>query len=123
MGTQLQRSPCYEGFQSSGVCYKMSTNTQKLRVLRSRTDHDLFALVQRELDRGLALVDVAASRNSPLYTQAEKAFRTATALFPRISGVSQDDRLRIEGTVKELRSRLDQVRLYANVRPFSAVAS
>ena len=98
----------------------MSTNTQKLRVLRSRTDHDLLALVRRELDRGFALVDVAASRNSPLFTQAEKALSTATALLPRISGLSQDDRLSSEETLKGLRSRLDQVPAYANVRPYPA---
>ena len=36
----------------------MSSNTQKLRVLRARTDHDLLVLIDRELDRGFALVDV-----------------------------------------------------------------
>ena len=60
----------------------MSTNTKKLRVLRSRTDHDLLVLVQREIDRGLALVDVATTRNSPLFAQAEKAFATAQTMFP-----------------------------------------
>ena len=97
----------------------MSTNTQKLRVLRSRTDHDLLVIVNRELDRGLALVQ-AASRNSPLFTKAEKAFTTATALLPRIDGSSQGDRLLIELKVAELRSRLAQVPMYANRRSFPA---
>lgn len=98
----------------------MSERTQKLVALRSRTDHDLIVLVQRELDHGLALVDVAASRNSPLFTQAVKALATAKALLPRITGLSEDDRLRIEGRVKELRSRLERAPLYANVRAYPA---
>jgi len=87
----------------------MSDRTRKLVSIRHRTDHDLLILVSREIDRGFALVDVAASRNSPLFTQAEKEFSTATALVPRIAGLSEGDRLRIEGKVKELRSRLDQI--------------
>ena len=73
----------------------MSTNTQKLRVLRSRTDHDLLVVVNRELDRGFAVVEVAASRNSTLFTQAQKAFTTAAALLSRIAGLSADDRMRL----------------------------
>jgi hypothetical protein len=87
----------------------MSTNTKKLRVLRSRTDHDLLVLVQRDLDRGFTLVDVATTRSSPLFAHAEKAYQAAATLLPRISALSEDDRLRIEGRVKQLRSRLDQV--------------
>ncbi len=98
----------------------MSTNTQKLRVLRSRTDHDLLILVGKELDRGFALVDVAPTRNSPLFAQAVKAHGTATSMLPRISGLSQDERSRIEARLKELRSRLDQVPAYANLRSYPA---
>jgi hypothetical protein len=98
----------------------MPTNTQKLRALRSRTDADLLVLVNRELDRGFALVDVATSKNSPLFAQAIKAHQTATALLPRIAGLSQDDRLRIEANMTELRSRLDRMPMYANLRSFPA---
>ncbi len=102
----------------------MSTNTQKLRVLRARTDFDLVALVQRELDRAMNLLNAASTRQSPLYAQAVKAHCTAAALLPRIAGLSQDDRLRIEGKAAELRSRLDLVPVYANVGSYcSAVAS
>ncbi len=93
----------------------MSTNTQKLRVLRARTDSDLVVLVQRELDRGLAAVELATTKSSQIYAQAVKALDTATTLLPRISGLSDDDRLRIDGKVTELRSRLDQVPVYVNV--------
>jgi hypothetical protein len=80
----------------------------------------LLVLVSRDLDRGFALVDVATSRNSPLFAQAEKAIATATAMLPRISDVSQSDRVQIEARVNELRSRLDQIPVYANVRPYPA---
>ena len=87
----------------------MSDRTRKLVSIRHRTDHDLIVLVSRELDRGLALVDVAATRTSPLFAQAEKAFDTARAILPRISDLSEGDRLRLESSVKELRSRIDEV--------------
>ena len=98
----------------------MSSNTQKLRVIRSRTDHDLLILVQRELDRGFALVDVVTSRKSPLFAKADKVYREATAMLPRISGLSQGDWLHIDSRLKELKSRLDHVPEYANVRAYPA---
>lgn len=101
----------------------MSSNTQKLRVIRSRTDHDLLILIQRELDRGLALADVATSRSSPLFTAASKAYHAATAMLPGISGLSQDDRLHIDAKQEELRSRLDRVPAYAEIRPYLTFAS
>ncbi len=98
----------------------MSSNTQKLRVLRARTDHDLLVVVRLEIDRGLALVDAATTRYSPVFTQAEKALSTATMLLPRITGLSAVDRLRIEAKAAELGSRLAQVPVYANLRSFPA---
>ena len=99
----------------------MGERTRKLLTLRARTDHDLLVLVNRELDRGSALVDAATTRNSPLFAQAEKAFATATAMLPRIAGLSADDRQRIEAKVEQLRSRLDEVPAYANVRSVPGV--
>jgi hypothetical protein len=87
----------------------MSDRTRKLVSIRHRTDHDLIVLVSRELDRGLALVDVATTRTSPLFAQAEKAYHTVEAILPRISDLSEEDRLHLESRLKELRSRLDQV--------------
>ncbi|HLK66628.1 MAG TPA: hypothetical protein VKU19_24505 [Bryobacteraceae bacterium] len=100
----------------------MSSNTQKLRVIRSRTDHDLLILIQRELDRGFALVDSAISRNSALFALAQKSQETALSLLPKICGISDQDRLRIETSLRELQFRLDRVPVYANL-PFTAVAS
>jgi hypothetical protein len=98
----------------------MSDRTKKLVSLRARTNYDLLVLVQRELDRGFALADVAASRNSPHFARAEKGYATVQAMLPKIAGMSQGDRGQIEARVKELRSRLDQIRDYANVRPYPA---
>jgi hypothetical protein len=75
----------------------------------------LLVLVSRELDRGFALVDVATTRTSPLFAQAEKAYDTARAISPRISDLSEGDRLHLESRLKELRVRLDQVATFARV--------
>ncbi len=60
----------------------MSSNTQKLRFLRARTDMDLTVLVQRELDRGLALVEVAATRNSPVFARRLERMTRRQRCFP-----------------------------------------
>jgi hypothetical protein len=77
-------------------------------------------LVSRELDRGFALVDVATTRTSPLFAQAEKAYDTARAILPRIADLSEGDRLHLESRLKELRVRLDQVATFARVERYSA---
>jgi len=102
----------------------MSERTQKLIALRTRTDNDLLVLVNRELDRGFALVDAAITRNSLSFAPAERACNTASAMLPRISGLSPDDRLRMERKLAELRSRLERVPAYANAGSFpTSVAS
>ena len=98
----------------------MSDRTRKLISIRHRTDHDLLILVSRELDRGFALLDVATTRTSPLFAQAEKAYNTATAILPRISGINQGDRLHIESGLKELRSQLDHLPTFAKVERYTA---
>src|SRR5690349_9204841 len=98
----------------------MSSNTQKLRILKARTDHDLLILVKHEIDHALTLVDVASTRKSLSFAQAQKTLATATALLPMIAGISDGDRQRIDAQVEELRSRLDQVPVYASLRAFPA---
>jgi hypothetical protein len=98
----------------------MSDRTRKLVSIRNKTDHDLLILVQRELDRGLALVAVATTRTSPLFAQAEKAYHTVRAILPRISDLNEDDRLHLESRLKGLRSRLDQVPAFARVERYTA---
>jgi hypothetical protein len=41
-------------------------------------------------------------------------------MLPRIAVLSADDRQRIEAKVQQLRSRLNEVPAYANVRPYPA---
>jgi hypothetical protein len=84
----------------------------------------LLILVSRELDRGFALVDVATTRTSPLFGQAEEAHETARTILPRISDLTEGDRRHLELRLKELRVRLDQVATFAKVeRCTAAVAS
>ena len=102
----------------------MSDRTRKLVSIRHRTDHDLLVLVSRELDRAFALLDVATTRTSPLFVQAVRAYDTARTIAPRISGMSEGDRLHFESRLKELRVRLDQVPTFARVeRYLASVAS
>jgi hypothetical protein len=101
----------------------MSDRTRKLISIRHRTDHDLLILVSRELDRGFALVDVATTRTSPLFAQAEKSYDTASAILPRISDLGEGDRRHLESRLKELRVRLDQVATFARVERYTAAVA
>jgi len=101
----------------------MSSNTQKLRIIRSRTDRDLLVLAQHELDRGCTLVNLATSNNSPLFAQAVKAHDSAAAMLREISGLTDSDRRQLESRVNALRSRLDAVPAYANLRGYQASAA
>ena len=96
----------------------MSDRTRKLVAIRARTDHDLVVLVGRELDRGFTLVDVATSRNSPLFGQAVKAHDAAVAWLERVSSLEPGERQRMEERVKQLRRRLDEVPANAAVRAY-----
>ena len=100
----------------------MSERTQKLVSIRHHTDHDLQVLVSRELDRAFALLDVATTRTSPLFAQAEKTHETARTILPRIAHLTGGDRLHLDSRLKELRVRLDQVPTFARVY-MAAVAS
>ena len=98
----------------------MSERTRKLVSIRHRTDHDLLVLVSRDLDRGFALLDVATTRTSPLVAQAEKVYDTARAILPRISDLTEGDRLHLESRLKELRVRLDQVPTFVRLDRYPA---
>ncbi|HEY2016224.1 MAG TPA: hypothetical protein VGH38_22125 [Bryobacteraceae bacterium] len=98
----------------------MSSQTRKLSVIHARTDHDLLVLINRELDRAFALLDAAASRNSPLFTQAERSSATAKQLLPRICHLSEDDRVRVETRLKDLRARLERAPGVSKLQSFPA---
>ncbi len=96
----------------------MGERTRKLLTLRARTDHDLLVIVNRDLDRALNFADRVTIRGSSIFAQAEKALATATAMLPRIAGISADDRGRIQVKVDQLRSRLLEIPASANVWPY-----
>jgi hypothetical protein len=54
-----------------------------------KTDRDPLVLVRRELDRGLALADVATTNRSPLYGQAESTYTMVKALVPGIASLTE----------------------------------
>ena len=98
----------------------MASNVQKLRALRARTDHELLLLLRRELDRALALVDTATTRDSPSFTQAAQMFTAARVLVGTISAFMNGDRLRIERKLNALLSRLEEVPAYRTVWPYAS---
>ena len=86
----------------------MSRESKRVE-LRRKTDRDLVNLVRRELERGLTLADLAATKESALYAQAERVYQTAKAWLPLVSGLNRHQRGELESRLKELRSVLDQV--------------
>lgn len=84
----------------------------KLAELQAKTDQDLVRIIDGELDRGLALASVAASRRSVFSAQAEGVYNRAKALLSKTSGASGLDReelARLEHKLKELWMALDLV--------------
>lgn len=82
----------------------------KLVELRRKTERDLLNLVRRELDRGLALADVATTKEPALYAQAERAYQMMRTWLPLVSGLSREERRELELKLKELSSTLDRAR-------------
>ena len=99
-------------------------NDAKLEELRTRTDRDLLILIQRELDRALTLADVAANKSSAFHEEAGKAYRRVVTLFLKTPDMGQQDRVRIEARLKELRLLLDNTPVVTKVNgPRASFAS
>jgi hypothetical protein len=81
----------------------------KLAELRARTDRDLIRILNADLERGLALARVAATRHSVFRTQAEAVHARVGALLPKLSGLTTDERSHVEAKLKELAMALDLV--------------
>ena len=81
----------------------------KLSELRAKTDRELLAIIGTELNRGLLIASVAATRESPLYRHASKSLDRITKLLPTMSGVDHNERKMLEANIKEMRRALDQV--------------
>ena len=69
----------------------------ELEQLRARTDRELVALIERELDRGLELARSADQH----WAGAEKVSAEARKLLPKVYNLNE--RLRLERKVRELR--------------------
>jgi hypothetical protein len=81
----------------------------KLAELRARTDRDLVRILNADLERSLALANVAATRRSVFRSQAEAMYNRAKILLPRLSGVTAGERTELETKLKELGMALDLV--------------
>ncbi|HTT65482.1 MAG TPA: hypothetical protein VMG35_26720 [Bryobacteraceae bacterium] len=66
-------------------------------------------MVKTELDRGIAMANVAASEVSVFYTRAEEVYVKVQTLLPKINGLSRDDRAALRMRVTDLRMALDLV--------------
>ena len=85
------------------------SKTAKLAALRGKTDHDLLILIEREVDRGIALANVASAKSSPMYRQAEAAYAKVKTLLPKTTDLGGPESRRANARLRELRLALDQV--------------
>jgi hypothetical protein len=83
------------------------SNEAKLAMLRAKTDRELLILIRKDLDRGLALANVAAAKGSPVHAEAEEAIDRAKALLPTIPNLRQRAWSGLEVLLEELRATLD----------------
>lgn len=84
-------------------------NFSRLAHLREKTNRDLVRILEAEIERGLALGNVAASRRSTFYSEAEAVYAANTALLGRITGLDSAQAAKLERKLKELRMALDLV--------------
>jgi hypothetical protein len=78
----------------------------KLVELRAKTDGELLSLVRPELKRALVLANVAATRESAFYLQAQKIVDVITTLLPTIPVADRRERALLEDAIKEVRLAL-----------------
>lgn len=81
----------------------------KLAELRARTDRDLVRILNADLERSLALANVAAGRGSVFRVEAEAVYQRARVVLTEISGVPDREIHELEGKLKELGMALDLV--------------
>ena len=81
----------------------------KLAELRDRTDRDLVRILTAELERSLAMANVAATKHSVFRAQAEAVYSRAKALLPKICRLTGDEQAELEAKLKELGMALDLV--------------
>jgi hypothetical protein len=81
----------------------------KLAELRARTDRDLVRILNADLERSLALANVAATRRSVFRTEAEAVYIRAKILLPELSGTTAGEHAELQSKLKELGMALDLV--------------
>ncbi len=77
-------------------------NPSKLAQLRSKTDRQLIAVIDRRLDAGC---DYARRGH---YIQAEKAYEEVRSLLPRVDGLTPAERHRLESKLARLGEALEE---------------
>lgn len=81
----------------------------KLAELRARTDRDLVRILHADLDRSLALANVAATGRSVFRLQAEASYDRAKALLSDLAIANRHELGELESKLKELGMALDLV--------------
>jgi len=66
-------------------------------------------MVATELDRGIALANVAASADSLFYAEAEEVYLKVRSVLPRINGLTRTDQKALDTKVTDLRMALELV--------------
>lgn len=66
-------------------------------------------LVNTELDRGIAMANVAATLESVFYEQAEEVYSQVRTVLPKIKGLSRAEHTALETKVTDLRMALELV--------------
>ncbi|MGO9095847.1 MAG: hypothetical protein ACLQGV_11540 [Bryobacteraceae bacterium] len=104
----------------------IASERAKLAILRARTDRQLIGLIRSELERGLYLADTCAASDCQCdgqhREQVERAYTDALRLLPRIDGLSQAERRRIEAQLSQLQGTLDRLPVAGQPRARTAGA-
>lgn len=66
-------------------------------------------MINTELDRGIAMANVAATPDSVFYTRAEQVYAQVRTVLPHIRGLTEADQTALSGKVVDLRMALELV--------------
>jgi hypothetical protein len=66
-------------------------------------------MISTELDRGIAMANVAATAESVFFTQAEEVYLQVRSVLPKINGLTNDDNATLRTKVTEFRMALELV--------------
>jgi len=66
-------------------------------------------MLNTELERGIAMANVAATAESIFYEEAEEVYTQARDILPRIKGLTRDDHSALETKMSDLRMALQIV--------------